>query len=194
MLAAHLERYVGLETPAPARRQYQHMGATICDAILQAGLNYRSVVAPRINRMMHLWPSATTTSSFITKVDRYGLNEVLQWRDHVKLQRIEKLSDFMLSCGIETEAGLREFLEDDERSVALMTVPGIGPKTLDYLKILVGMPALAVDRHVRAFLEQAGIRYTGYADAHGLMLAVAERLGVDPSVLDGQIWAVASRR
>ncbi len=193
-LAAHLEPYVRTESPPPARRQYQHMGATICDAILQAGLNYRSVVAPRVNRLMHLWPQARTTSSFLIKIDRYGLNDVLRWQDPVKLARIRTLGCVLVSSGIETENCLREYLVDDERAQTLMTLPGIGPKTLDYLKILAGMPALAVDRHMRALLEDAGIRYTGYADAHSLMVAAAERLGVDPGTLDRRIWAAASRR
>jgi hypothetical protein len=194
LLVTHLERYVGLEEPAVARCQYMHMGATICDAILQAGLNYRAVVAPRVTRMMQLWPLATTTSLFTSKADRYGLNDVLQWQDAVKLFRIERLALFMLSAEIETEANLREFFLDEERAETLRSVPGVGPKTFDYLKLLVGMPTLAVDRHVRALLERAGVPYTGYADAQALMLGAAERLGVDPGVLDGKIWAAASRQ
>jgi hypothetical protein len=194
VLAAYLERYVASEPLPPARRPYQHMGATICDAILQAGLNYRSVVAPRVNRLMRLWPLATTTSAFLAKADRYGLNQVLNWQDPVKPARMNKLGCFMVSSGIETENCLRAYLADDQRAQALRTVPGIGPKTFDYLKILAGMPALAVDRHMRAVLDRAGVGYTGYADAHKLMLAAAELLGMEPGVLDVRIWAVASRR
>jgi hypothetical protein len=192
VLVIHLERYADMRAPLASRRQYGHMGATLCDAILQAGLNYRFVVAPRITRLLALWPSATTTSRFLIKARRYGLNDVLAWRDPVKLQRIDQLSDFMQTSGVETESCLRSFLGDDNESESLMSLSGVGPKTVDYLKILAGMSTLAVDRHVRAVLAQAGVAYTGYADARNLMIAAAERLQIDPAVLDGRIWAAAS--
>lgn len=44
---------------------YDHMGATIADAILQSGLKYDSVVRPRIKKIREIYPQANTTSAFL---------------------------------------------------------------------------------------------------------------------------------
>ena len=41
-----------------------HIGALFTDAILQAGVNYRSVVRPRVERVLFNFPEANTVSSF----------------------------------------------------------------------------------------------------------------------------------
>jgi hypothetical protein len=194
ILAKHLERYSDREASAPKRRRYFHMGATICDAALQAGLNYRNVVEPRIANLLRAWPTASTTSAFGRKADLFGLSRVLDWRDPVKLSRIIDVTDFFMQAGIETENQLSTFLSDQHRADSLRAVKGIGPKTLDYLKILAGLPVIAIDRHVRAVMAEAGITCLDYDEARALMLAAAERLAMDPAVLDNRIWATASRR
>jgi hypothetical protein len=193
ILAAHLERRIDLKKPVPTREPYGHIGATICDSILQAGLNYRFVVAPRVSRLRRLWPSATTTSVFLRKAQLYDLHDVLAWRDPLKLERIMRLSKFMQVSELETETALHDYLLRDGADESLMTISGIGPKTVDYLKILVGLPSFAIDRHVRRVLTAAGISYTGYGAARTLMLAVAGYLSVDPAELDRRIWAASSQ-
>src|ERR1700739_2726243 len=44
---------------------YDHMGATISDSILQAGLTYESVVRPRIKHIRANYPEGRTTSAFL---------------------------------------------------------------------------------------------------------------------------------
>lgn len=194
LLAKHLERYADTATPLASRRRYLHMGATICDAALQAGLNYRTVVAPRVASVLRSWPTATTTSAFSRKTRLYGLSRVLEWQDPVKLTRIIELARFLRDAEVETENELAAFLEDERNAAALLTIRGVGPKTVDYLKILAGLPAFAVDRHVKAVIAQAGIACDSYEEARGLMLAAAEQLAVDAAALDGRIWAAMSQR
>jgi hypothetical protein len=194
VLARHLERYADTETPLMPRRRYRHMGATISDAALQAGLNYRTVVAPRVTNVLRHWPRATTTSAFSRKVRLYDLGRLLEWRDPVKLTRAVALADFFLDAGIETEDELSTFLMDEFRAESLLAINGIGRKTVDYLKILAGLPAFAIDRHVKAVIAEAGISCGSYEEARGLMLAAAEYLAVDAAALDSRIWTAMSRR
>lgn len=173
---------------------YAHMGATICDTILQAGLNYRTVVAPRVQRMLDRWPAAVTTSRFIAMVERHGLNDVLLWRNAEKPTRIGQLADFLKLRGIETEADASNWLASDENAATLRTVRGVGPKTVDYFKSLVGLPAVAVDRHVRTFVGWAGIRATSYVDVRELVSTAADTLAVERHALDHAIWSYVSAR
>lgn len=51
---------------------YNHMGATITDAVLQAGLRYETVVWPRVQRIMELFPEAATASGFLKVLHERG--------------------------------------------------------------------------------------------------------------------------
>ena len=76
---------------------YGHMGATLCDAGLQAGLKYDTIVAPRIRHLVATWPWATTTSAFVHATCRSGLQAVLSWRHHEKLARITDWAYFLMN-------------------------------------------------------------------------------------------------
>ena len=171
---------------------YAHMGATICDTILQAGLNYRTVVAPRVQRVMYRWSSATGTSRFLGMISRHGLNDVLLWKHPEKPTRIGQFTEFLARQGIETEGELSEWLTNDANSQSLRGLRGVGPKTVDYLKSLVGLPAVAVDRHVRTFVEWAGVRATSYDQIRQVVCEVADSLHLEHRVLDHAIWSYVS--
>ena len=194
-LANFINALNGFEIRHRAGPCYAHMGATICDAVLQAGLNYRTVVAPRVNRLTSRWSSAITTSRFLAMIARYGLNEVLKWSHPEKLTRIRQLTEFLVARKLETENELSSWLSMESNAEMLQDVRGIGPKTRDYLKSLVGVPAVAVDRHVRTFVNRAGIEASDYTEISNLVCAAADLLSVEPHTLDHAIWSyVAAER
>lgn len=168
---------------------YAHMGATLCDAILQAGLNYRTVVAPRVERVMQRWPSAIVTTRFLAMISRYGLNDVLIWKHVEKPTRIGQLAEFLAARDIETECELSEWLIVEANSESLLKVRGVGPKTVDYLKSLVGLPAVAVDRHIRTFVGWAGVGASNYNEIRQLVSDAADVLEVERNALDHAIWS-----
>jgi hypothetical protein len=141
--------------------------------------------------MIRYWPSATSVSVFQQKTERYGLHEILHWNDPVKLTRIHELTDFLARSGANTVQLLSEFLRDADNEPLLRAVSGVGPKTVDYMKILAGLPALAIDRHVQTFVLGAGVAYRGYEDAHGLLVEAAAHLSVDLTALDAGIWGAS---
>jgi hypothetical protein len=67
------------------------MGATICDAVLQAGLKWESVVKPRLEKLRRHYPEAATTSGFFTLIKEVGIKKILNWRDEEKPARRESL-------------------------------------------------------------------------------------------------------
>ena len=71
-----------------------HIGALFTDAILQAGVNYRSVVRPRVESVLMRFPEADTVSAFSKVLDRYGVREVLHWNNTAKIHRMEDLVSF----------------------------------------------------------------------------------------------------
>jgi hypothetical protein len=222
-LADFIRSLDGFEIPEVRDVPYGHMGATITDAILQAGLNYEHVVWPRVARVRDTVP-ATTTSGFRAACEQRGAAEVIGWSHQTKLTRIAALAAFLAEQGIETEDDLRRWLCDadaqtrGERRAQLLALPGIGPKTVDYLAILSGdTAAVAPDVHQLRFLALAGIEIRGaesagsgstdpsvaagasaasdataYERARDIVIGAAAILGVAPAALDHAIWAYMS--
>lgn len=69
-----------------------------------------------------------------------------------------------------------------------MQLPGVGPKTVDYLLILVGLDTSTIDRHLALFQEQAGVAASTYEERKAIITAEAGMFGVDRAVLDYSIW------
>lgn len=188
LLVSHIHELDSFHFNTEIKSTYEHMGAIICDAILQAGLNYHTVVAPRVDRILALFPSHTRTSDFISLLDLYGPHEILQWRHHEKPRRVRMLAEHFWLNDIEVENDLVEWLLDSGNCETLIDLKGIGPKTIDYLKILVNIPTIAVDRHIRSFVSNAGIPQTSYEDIRQIVSISAEIMDVHHRILDNAIW------
>lgn len=177
---------------------YEHMGATITDAVLQAGLNYQTVVWPRVQHVMRAFPQATTTSSFLDVLRERGGEEVIRWTHPEKLSRIQAVAELFIAEGVETESDLQAWLcgdaPDCRANVAsLRSLHGMGPKTIDYFKILCGEEdTAAIDVHLLQFLGQAGIHTHGYKQAREVVVGAAKLLGISAARFDHSIWTYVS--
>lgn len=173
---------------------YNHMGATITDAILQAGLKWESVVKPRIINLRDNKPVAITTTGFSQLVKREGIKKVLDWKDDEKPARILSVIELFKREGIETETDLKSWLQRDANIVKLKKLRGIGDKTADYFKILAGISTNAVDRHLIRFLIMAGIdiKTNEYTRAHTIIDTAAETMNINKSKFDYSIWKYMS--
>lgn len=174
--------------PVTQRSPYYHMGATITDSILQAGLNYHHVVYPRVLKLLTEYSDYKTTCDFIILMQVFPLTELVDWKNLKKLQRISDLSWFLYNNGIENEDQLAKWLDIERNIGQLRKVDGIGPKTIDYLKILSGNQAVAIDRHLFAFLELAGIFHCSYQEASLIYSKVSELLNISQYELDRKVW------
>lgn len=182
---------LNLETPE--RKPYGHMGATLTDAVLQSGLNYRTVVYPRVRSVMERFPSATSTASFWTVLETYTPATVLNWPHPEKLRRLLELASLLLDRQVQTEGDLRRWVLAPGNAELLLSIRGIGRKTVDYLKLLTGVPTIAVDRHVQKLLMMAGVDANGYDEVKSIVLESAEIIKVDAGALDCCLWRHLSK-
>jgi hypothetical protein len=171
-----------------------HMGAVITEAILQAGLNYRTVVLPRIKRLRELHPEAGTTSRFIGLAEKEGLNSLILWKDAEKPSRIMNAARFLESNHVETVEDLGQWLADPDNVRRLKELRGIGDKTIDYFRILTGVDTGAVDRHVLRFLGESGIKVSGYGEARDILNGAADLLGAKRRDFDRSILRYMAAR
>lgn len=178
--------------PITQRTPYYHMGATITDSILQAGLSYRYVVYPRVLKLLTKFSDYTTTCDFIILMKVVPLTELINWEKGQKLKRIQDLSWFLFNDGIENEDQLAAWLNVNENIDRLGQINGIGPKTIDYLRMLSGNQAIAIDRHLFGFLKLAGIPNRTYEEANLIYSKASEMLGMSKYEMDRKVWLYMS--
>lgn len=171
-----------------------HIGALFTDAILQAGVNYRSVVRPRVESVLIRFPDADTVSAFSKVLDTYGINKVLNWNNAAKTRRMHDLVSFCMIHSIETAEDLTQFLNDKSGEEQLKEINGIGDKTCDYMKRLLGFDTVAVDRHIREFLSDADILFDDYFEIKEVVEFTADIMSKTRRTLDYSIWSYMSHK
>jgi hypothetical protein len=171
-----------------------HIGAILADSVLQAGLNYRSVVRPRVERIRNLYPYASTTEALVNIVSAGRVSEFLVWNHPVKIRRFESLVTAMDSLQVQDARELRTALEDEQFCSALQGLNGIGPKTVDYMACLVGIESVAVDRHIRSYAVKAGVERDEYQFLKRVFCSAADLLSVSRRGFDAWVWRRESER
>lgn len=194
LLVEHISLLNNFNIEGKSYNGYDHMGAILTDTILQAGLNYRTVVAPRVKRVMELYPIAYTTSTFLSIIEQDGANQVLNWQHPEKPRRLYEFTQFLFTLSIESDKDLYNWLMIQGNDQSLLKLRGIGPKTIDYLKNLVNLPAVAVDRHIRTFVLNAGITSGRYSEIQAIVEQAADLLNIGRSSLDHAIWLYMSNK
>lgn len=170
------------------RPTYEHMGALLADSVLQAGLNYNSVVKPRIVAILAQYPDCNRTSALRGLVERGETTLFLNWSHSEKVRRFGELVAFLTEASIEQVDDLKDHLTDKAFVVALRDVRGIGPKTVDYMGCLVGMDSVAVDRHVRTFAKRVGVIEEDYDYLKAVFCYAADLLSVSRREFDAWVW------
>ena len=171
---------------------YNNMGATIIDGILQTGINYKTTVKPRVNNYLHKYPNIKTTKEFKLLIDQITIPILISWKQSAKTDRIYKLTEFLLKEFINTEEEFKEWLENPSNMKKIKKLSGIKDKTADYFRILTGHKTNAIDRHLLKFLKQAGITVSSYEEAQNIISETSKLLKVDESCFDHSIWKYMS--
>ena len=171
---------------------YNHIGATIADAVLQANMKYESHVRPRINKIRRNFPEADTIFGLKRILSEKTAIDFLNWRGVDRVKRFQAIVDLLSSEKINTEDDLRCWLMNDINLTKLRRIHGIGPKTIDYFKILTGIQTSAIDRHLHNFLERANISVYGYDEAKDVINKAADKMNVPRSHFDHSIWKYMS--
>lgn len=169
-----------------------HLGAALADSALQAGLNYKTVVRPRIERIIVEFPHTAEMAGIRSIINTNRVSDFLQWRHHEKISRFISLSDAIEKIGIQNILDLRESLSRFKNQNLLLQIPGIGPKTVDYLCCLAGIDCIPVDRHVKFFVNKAGVATNDYHRIKLIVSFAADLLGVSRRGFDSWMWNLIS--
>jgi hypothetical protein len=187
-LADHIRSIPGLKVVT--HEAYGHMGATLVDAVFQAGVSYQHTVVPRVQRLQREHArDAMTTSSFAELLSRADISRLLRWKGQRKITTLQALVRLLLDQGVETESDLVAFLGRLGSKEAVMSIKGLKEKGFAYLRFLAGdEDAVAVDRHLWRTIQEAGIRASSFDEAAALYRKAAAILGLTPSSLEFSVF------
>lgn len=197
LLAARLRQLGSPEAQQPwgrASAPYDHVGAKLADAVLQSGVNYEVFVRPRVDRIAADFPSGQTTSGFLALLEDQGPSQVLNLRIGRKLRTIVELPQFLLGHGVRNPEDLRRWLQVDGNGTSLLSVYGVGPKTVSFLKLLVGLDAVAVDVHVLRFVRESGVNLKAPGAVEIVLTEAGRQLGLSGEQVDRLVWRHMSRQ
>ncbi|MDJ0825087.1 MAG: hypothetical protein QNJ16_06235 [Rhodobacter sp.] len=183
-----------LDAEIACRPTYDHMGAVLADSVLQAGLNYSTVVKPRVHSILQSFPHARTVNVLVEIIALEGSGKFLQWAHHEKTARFEALVEFLVSVQIHDTIELRNALSEDTFKEDIRGIHGVGPKTVDYMACLVGADCIAVDRHIRGFASCAGIEHDEYDYLKDAFCFAADLLDISRREFDAWVWNYQSER
>lgn len=164
-----------------------HVGAVLADTCLQAGLNYETVVVPRVKRFLAAYPEASTVSALRALLQTKEPAELLGLQNERKGKTFRALTALLEAEGVESADELRTWLANAATREKLLAVFGVGIKSAAYLRLLMGLPSIAIDVHLRRAAEGVGVRRSD-DDLERLFTDAAAREGVPLSVLDGSLW------
>ena len=187
-IANHAESLGVAVDPAPRRCTADHLGAVLADAILQAGLNYRTVVKPRVSRIESKFPCSARISGVMAIIDAGILSNFLLWSHPEKLNRFVGLSNIIYRNGVDESSEFAEWISGSSARDQVLSISGIGPKTFDYLCCLVGLDRIPVDRHIKGFVGEAGVFVSGYENIQEVVSYAADLLGLSRRDFDAWIW------
>jgi len=181
-----------LRLPYFSKSSTRHLGAALADAILQAGVNYETVVRKRVSRIIDMFPETSVMRGVRNIVFEDKTSDFLQWTHETKLQRFVRLVTFLDREGVGDVDLLREWLTLPTSKGDLMRLNGVGPKTYDYLSCLAGLDRIAVDRHVITFVGNAGVQVGDYDSVQRVVSFAADLLQIRRRDFDTIIWRYIS--
>ncbi len=107
-------------------------------------------------------------------------------RGRYKAEVVTDAADALVHAHTVTAADLQE--REPTARAAYLAVPGCGPVTWRYLRMLVGADDVKPDTWVMRFVRDKLPEITDPAHAADLITTVAERMGVPARDLDHAIW------
>jgi thermostable 8-oxoguanine DNA glycosylase len=175
---------------------HNHMGATIIEGILQAGLKFDTVVKPRVDKFKDEFRTLKTTTEFYNIIHKQNLSELLNFKGP-KIDRILAVTQFLKDEHVETENDFYRWFSKKENEFRLLNIKGVKDKTVNYFKLLCGYKdVVAVDVRLKSFIAMccSGMDEVKNNElAAEILMRVAEKLKIEPATLDFSIWSYMAR-
>jgi hypothetical protein len=186
-------------TPLGAEYSYDNPVLICIDAVLSINRRYNGFVVPRISRFRYRFPHITTLTHLKELVSQRGYEGFAGVWDYEHADRV-RILDQLIAWFLGEKKRQREpddlvvmrrwadgFRLDREREPL---IAGLGPATLQYLRMLLGVSTAKPDRYIRRAV--AGALGHPVSDEEAVQVvteaARAPEVGAEPAALDYAIW------
>ena len=189
----------GITTPETVKQGWDHVGGIIIDAVLQARRNYANVVRPRVTSFINSYPEASTTSGFLSLIKHQDLKDLIQFQSDNRATIAHEIATCFSNRELETAADIRACVQLHDEKVDLMKdlrrIRGVGPKTTNYIGVLIGDPdSFAIDSRIFRVLTAAGLPDLNYRQAEEVVRETAAILGWSVGALDATLWKLGEKK
>lgn len=183
---------IALYDAHPYRPIYTHMAALVADTALQAGVNYRTVVRPRVRRILNEFPKLSTVKTTLYALKTIPARELLDWRHPRKPTTFVDILETLRREDVNTCGDFQHWASRSSNRHSLLGIYGIGFKSVDYIACLAGVDVIPVDRHIYSLCRQVEVPWTDYQRVQTVFSHAADLLGIRRRVLDAAVWKWAS--
>lgn len=189
----------GITAPEPVKQGWDHVGGIAIDAALQARQSYVKVVLPRVTDFINTYPEASTTSGFLDLIRRQNLKDLIQFQSDNRVTIAHEIATCFSNRGLETAVDIRDCVQvfDDKSDLMkdLRRIHGVGPKTTNYIGVLIGDPdSFAIDSRIFRVLTAAGLPDLTYRQAEDVVRETASLLGWPVGALDATLWKLGEKK
>lgn len=180
-----------IPTPPKFYEVEYNIGCLLVELILQPGLNYRNTVLPRVRKYKKSYASFYRLSDFELLISIYTVEGILQIRNKRKMNTLENLIKVLRNEKIEYVFELIEFAKTKKFRDKLLSIKGIGKKSVDYLLILLNEDSIAIDRHLYNFANIFNYSLD-YDSIKSLYIDIANELNMKFKDIDYFVWKTMS--
>lgn len=194
-LHAYVLATIGDQIPTWPGGWPDEIDAALIDAVFSVRAHYGSREAGResgVYGAVQRWRRQREAANDLRVLTRTTIEDLRAITNNGKIRgryKAEVVTDAaaaLVNANIVTAADLQT--REPAARAAYLAVPGCGPVTWRYLRMLVGSDDVKPDTWVMRFVRDKLPEINDPDDAAALITAVAEKLGVDARNLDHAIW------
>jgi hypothetical protein len=181
--------------------EYGYENAThIClDAVLSINRRYFRFVVPRIKYFQENYPDVTTLAQLKNLIQKFGYNgfaAVWNYKHPSRVETLECLVNKYIKYNgansfSEDLAGMRHWANyANVLDYMHFGVKGIGLATFQYLRMLLGVPTVKPDVHIKRAVSEALHRKVTDLEAISIVEQASKEIGLSATIVDHSLWRV----
>ena len=175
----------------------------VIDCVLSLNRPYDTVVVPRLETFMSNHPEIQQVSELANLMESYPtphafVQQELNYNHEDRARILYEVVMFLCEIVQQTptiseEEALKQWVVQAQSQTDRLNIRGFGPAGFQYLCILFGMDTTKPDIYIIRFVSEVLNRDVSDLEAHALLEAACERLGLSVRAVDSYIWNRGAR-
>ena len=175
----------------------------VIDCVLSLNRPYDTFVVPRLNIFMGRHPEVQQVSELENLMANYPtphafVQQELNYNHEDRARILHEVVTFLRTIAQQTptipeEKALRQWVVQARSQTHRLNIRGFGPAGFQYLCILFGVDTTKPDIYIIRFVSDLLNRNVSDLEAHALLKAASERVGLSVRAVDSYIWNRGAR-